>query len=92
MKIVPELKPIGVGQFAGVLDYSKMPALMRPLFKGAMAVMKVKEGDYVIGRMTWRKVQIKIHNRYLLLVKSKSMSFSSRERECHIPWVKYIFH
>jgi len=44
--LVPQLKPVSVGHFAGVLDYSKVPFLKRILAKAAMAIHKVKEGDY----------------------------------------------
>ena len=40
---VPEVKPVGVGLFAGVLDYSKFGFAMRSVLK---MKMKVAEGDY----------------------------------------------
>ncbi len=43
---VPQVKPISVGRFAGVLDYSKIPFLKRLMVKGVMAINKIKEGDY----------------------------------------------
>ena len=42
----PQVKPVSVGHFAGVLDYSKLSFLKRTLTKTAMARHKVKEGDY----------------------------------------------
>ena len=44
--LVPQVKPVSVGHFAGVLDYSKISFLKRILTKAAMARHKVKEGDY----------------------------------------------
>ncbi len=44
--IVPQVKPISVGRFAGVLDYSKIPFLKRIMVRGVMTIHKVKEGDY----------------------------------------------
>ena len=44
--LVPQVKPVSVGHFAGVLDYSKLSFLKRTLTKAAMARHKVKEGDY----------------------------------------------
>ena len=44
--ISPKVKPISVGRFAGVLNYSKMPAVGRILARGLFAVMGIKEGDY----------------------------------------------
>ena len=44
--LVPQIKPVNVGRFAGRLDYSKIPFFKRVLVKGAMAIHDVKEGDY----------------------------------------------
>ncbi len=44
--LVPQVKPISVGRFAGVLDYSKISFFKSILARAAMAVHKVKEGDY----------------------------------------------
>jgi len=44
--LAPQLKPVSVGHFAGVLDYSKLSFFKRTLTKAAMARHKVKEGDY----------------------------------------------
>jgi len=43
---VPQVKPLSIGRFAGVLDYSKIPFLKRLMVKVVMAISKVKEGDY----------------------------------------------
>jgi menaquinone-dependent protoporphyrinogen oxidase len=43
---VPSVKPISVGRFGGVLDYSKMSFFSRQIFKVGMSVMGVREGDY----------------------------------------------
>lgn len=45
--------PIAVGQFAGVLDYSKMSFMTRQVAKGLMKVLGVKEGDY----RDWRQIR-----------------------------------
>lgn len=44
--LVPQVKPLSVGRFGGVLDYSKIPFLTSILVKVVMATHKVKEGDY----------------------------------------------
>jgi len=44
--LVPQVKPVSVGRFAGVLDYSKIPFLLGIIVRGVMAIHKVKEGDY----------------------------------------------
>ena len=44
--LVPYVKPVSVGRFAGVLDYSKMSFLSRQIFKVGLSIMGVKEGDY----------------------------------------------
>lgn len=44
--LVPQVKPVSVGHFAGVLDYSKISFFKRILTRAAMARHKVKEGDY----------------------------------------------
>jgi len=44
--LFPQLKPVSVGQFAGVLNYSKLSFLYRFIFKAVMPILGVKEGDY----------------------------------------------
>ena len=44
--LAPQVKPVSVGHFAGVLDYSKISFLKRLLTKAAMSRHKVEEGDY----------------------------------------------
>jgi len=51
--LVTEIKPTSVGQFAGVLDYSKMSFGQRILAKGLFAIIGVKEGDY----RDWKKIK-----------------------------------
>ena len=43
---VPEVKPVSVGLFAGVLDYSKYSAPVKTVMKYKMWSHGVKEGDY----------------------------------------------
>ena len=43
---VPEVKPVDVGLFAGVLDYGKMNVLFRTIMRHKMKEYGVKEGDY----------------------------------------------
>ena len=43
---VPEVKPIDIGLFPGVLDYSKMSFPIRIIMKRKMKQKDVKEGDY----------------------------------------------
>ncbi len=44
--LVPQVKPLSVGGFAGVLDYSKMSFFLRLIFKGILSILGVQEGDY----------------------------------------------
>lgn len=44
--LVPQVKPVDVGRFAGVLDFSKMSFFFRLLFKGFSLITGVQEGDY----------------------------------------------
>lgn len=46
LKITLQIKPICIGKFAGVLNYSKMSFVQRTLAKGLFAIIGVKEGDY----------------------------------------------
>lgn len=41
-----DIKPVSIGQFAGVLDKSKMPLFYRFMFAGLTAVTRIKQGDY----------------------------------------------
>jgi len=44
--LVPQVKPVSVGRFAGVLDYSKMSFFFRLIFKVISSITGVPEGDY----------------------------------------------
>ncbi len=44
--LLPQVKPISVGGFAGVLDYGKMSLGFRLIAKGIYAIFGVLEGDY----------------------------------------------
>ncbi|MCP4371557.1 MAG: hypothetical protein GY797_26070 [Deltaproteobacteria bacterium] len=44
--LVPQVKPVSVGRFAGVLDYSNMSFFIRLVAKGIFAIIRVPEGDY----------------------------------------------
>ena len=46
LTLYPQINPQSVGQFAGVLDYSKFSTLFKVLARGMFAVLGVKEGDY----------------------------------------------
>jgi menaquinone-dependent protoporphyrinogen oxidase len=43
---VPEVKPVDIGLFAGVLDYGKLPFHIRMVMKLKMSSKGVAEGDY----------------------------------------------
>jgi menaquinone-dependent protoporphyrinogen oxidase len=43
---VPEVKPVDIGLFAGVLDYCKLPFHIRMVMKLKMSSKGVSEGDY----------------------------------------------
>lgn len=45
-KLIPKIKPKSIGQFSGVLDYSKMSFLSKIIFKSGFFILGVKEGDY----------------------------------------------
>ena len=42
----PQVKPISVGRFAGVLDYSKLSFMYRTIMKRKMKKRGIQEGDY----------------------------------------------
>lgn len=44
--LAPEVKPISIGRFAGVLNYAKMSLVSRVFAKGLFTIIGVKEGDY----------------------------------------------
>ncbi len=44
--LVPQVKPLSVGRFAGVLNYSKMSFFSRLIFKVILSILGVQEGDY----------------------------------------------
>ncbi len=43
---VPEVKPVDIGLFAGVLDYGKLPFHIRMVMKIKMSSKGISEGDY----------------------------------------------
>lgn len=44
--LVPQVKPVSVGRFAGVLNYSKMSLLFRLMLGFISLITGVQEGDY----------------------------------------------
>ncbi len=44
--LVPQVKPVDVGRFAGVLDYNKLSFFIRLIFKVILPILGVQEGDY----------------------------------------------
>ena len=44
--LAPQVRPLSVGRFAGVLDYSKMSFFFRLIFKVISSITGVPEGDY----------------------------------------------
>ena len=44
--LVPQVKPVSIGGFAGVLDYSNMGFFNRLILKAILSKKGVKEGDY----------------------------------------------
>jgi len=44
--MVPQVKPVSVGRFAGVLDFSKWSFFSRLIAKGICSILRFKEGDY----------------------------------------------
>ncbi len=44
--VVPDVEPVSIGQFAGVLDYSKISFVKKMLLRTVLLTKKVKEGDY----------------------------------------------
>jgi menaquinone-dependent protoporphyrinogen oxidase len=46
LSLIPQVKPLSIGRFAGVLDYSRIPFFPRQIIKTALLVLGVREGDY----------------------------------------------
>lgn len=67
-ELVPEVKPISVGRFGGVLDYSKIPFIDRVLLKIVMMKNKVKEGDY----RDWNKIRLWAENIEFKMINNKN--------------------
>ncbi len=44
--LVPQVMPVDVGRFAGVLDYSKLSFFTRLIFKVISTILGVQEGDH----------------------------------------------
>lgn len=44
--LAPEVHPVSIGAFAGVLDYDKIPFFLRLLARGIFAILGVQKGDY----------------------------------------------
>jgi menaquinone-dependent protoporphyrinogen oxidase len=44
--LAPEIKPVSIGMFAGVLDYSRFSFLFRMFLKAVFAMIGLREGDY----------------------------------------------
>lgn len=44
--LTPQVQPVGIGRFGGVLNYGKLPFHFRLLFHGMSLVTGVREGDY----------------------------------------------
>jgi len=41
-----QIKPLSVGRFGGVLDYTKMPFFLRLIFKAFGSIARLEAGDY----------------------------------------------
>ena len=48
------VQPLSIGKFAGVLDFRKMPILLRFIFKIFGAITGLKEGDY----RDWNEIRL----------------------------------
>jgi len=46
MALTDQVKPLSIGRFAGVLDYTKMPFFLRMIFKVFGSIVGLQEGDY----------------------------------------------
>ena len=53
LESVPEVKPVDLGLFAGVLDYSKLNLVYRMVMKSKMKKKGVPEGDF----RNWNEIQ-----------------------------------
>jgi len=53
----PQIKPLDIGGFAGVLNLKKMPFFIGLIFRIAMTILRVREGDYRnwIAIRSWAK-------------------------------------
>lgn len=52
--LAPQVQPVGIGRFGGVLNYSKLPFHFRLLFRGMSLATGVQEGDY----RDWEAIRI----------------------------------
>jgi menaquinone-dependent protoporphyrinogen oxidase len=48
--IAPLVKPVSVGEFVGVLDYSRLSSFSRMILKLYLVILRVKERDRSIGK------------------------------------------
>ena len=64
----PEVKPITIGRFGGVLNFSKMPFYYRFPFKGFSLLTRIKEGDY----RDWNEIEMWAEEAYSKLVSKEN--------------------
>ncbi|MCB9450836.1 MAG: flavodoxin domain-containing protein [Anaerolineaceae bacterium] len=61
--LTPQVQPVSIGRFAGVLDYSKMSVVLRLLAKVFSAIVRIPEGDY----REWDAIRLWSENTHLTL-------------------------
>jgi len=44
--LVPQVKPVDIGGFAGVVDYNNLSFFFRLIFKSIFSILGVREGDF----------------------------------------------
>lgn len=55
--LAPRVKPVDIGRFAGVVDYTRMSFFFRLILGGFLTIIGVKEGDYRdwVAIRTWAR-------------------------------------
>lgn len=71
--LVPQVVPVDVGRFAGVLDYGRPPFFLRLLMKAVFSILGVKEGDY----RDWDAIRAWAKGTYPKLYDDRASPFAS---------------
>jgi len=69
--LAPQVQPVGIGRFGGVLNCNKLPFHYRLLFRGMSLATGVKEGDY----RNWNIIHAWAKDMYSELVDEQTETF-----------------